>query len=102
MRQGGTASGCARPTGRFPPGRSAVWIGCVPWECYTRQCKREGVDVKETPALRALHNRLNRELPALFGDVSAEHDGADYHFHVTVATGGASAETYRSIYAENA
>lgn len=60
-----------------------------------------GLDVKETPALRALHDRLNRELPALFGDVSALHDGDGYHFHLTVATGGASAETYRSIYAEN-
>ena len=59
------------------------------------------LDVKETPALRALHDRLNRELPLLFGEVDAAHDGAEYHFHLTIATGGASAETYRSIYSEN-
>jgi 2'-5' RNA ligase len=59
------------------------------------------VEVKENPALRALHDRLNRELPTLFSDVSAEHDGAGYHFHLTIATGGASAETYRSIYTEH-
>jgi 2'-5' RNA ligase len=60
-----------------------------------------GLDVKETPVLRALHYRLNRELPTLFGDVNALHDGEEYHFHLTIATGGASAEKYRSIYSEN-
>jgi 2'-5' RNA ligase len=58
-----------------------------------------GIDVRETPALRELHNRLNRELPPIFGDVRAEHDGDQYHFHMTVAMGGASAETYRVIHA---
>ena len=48
-----------------------------------------GIDVGETPALRELHNRLNRELPPIFGDVRADHDGDEYHFHITVAMGGA-------------
>ena len=56
------------------------------------------VNVKETTILRTLHNRLNDELPRLFGDVSALHDGEEYHFHLTVATGGASPETYQAIY----
>jgi 2'-5' RNA ligase len=56
-------------------------------------------DVRETPTLRGLHNRLNRELPPLFGDVQAEHDGDEYHFHMTVASGGASADMYRAIHA---
>jgi len=58
-----------------------------------------GIDVRETPALRELHNRLNRELPPIFGDVRADHDGDGYHFHMTVAMGGASAETYKAIFA---
>lgn len=57
-----------------------------------------GIDVRETAALRELHNRLNRELPPIFGDVRADHDGDGYHFHMTVAMGGASAPTYRAIY----
>ena len=68
--------------------------------CVWRTVLSIGVD--ETPALRALHERLNRELPRLFGDVSAEHDGDGYRFHLTVAMGGASAETYQAIYRENA
>ena len=56
------------------------------------------VNVKETKTLRTLHNRLNQELPRLFGDVSALHDGEEYHFHLTVATGGATVETYQRIY----
>jgi 2'-5' RNA ligase len=59
-----------------------------------------GINVRETSALRELHNRLNRELPPIFGDVRAEHDGDEYHFHMTVAMGGASVETYQTIYAD--
>ena len=59
------------------------------------------VYVKENSALRVLHDRLNRELATLFKDVSAPYDGSGYHFHLTIATGGASAENYRCIYAEN-
>jgi 2'-5' RNA ligase len=58
-----------------------------------------GIEVRETPALRELHNRLNRELPPIFGDVRADFDGDAYRFHITVAAGGASAETYRAIHA---
>ena len=57
------------------------------------------VHVEETPILRDLHNRLNRELPPLFGDVSALFDGDDYQFHLTVTSGNVPAETYREIYA---
>jgi 2'-5' RNA ligase len=58
-----------------------------------------GIDVREVHALRALHNRLNRELPPIFGDVRADFDGDAYHFHMTVAMGGASAATYKGIFA---
>jgi 2'-5' RNA ligase len=58
-----------------------------------------GIDVRETAALRALHNRLNRELPPIFGDVRADHDGDEYHFHMTVALGGADAATYAAAHA---
>jgi 2'-5' RNA ligase len=57
------------------------------------------IDVVEVPDLRDLHDRLIRELRPIFGDVRADHDGPKYHFHMTVAIGGADAATYRSIQA---
>jgi 2'-5' RNA ligase len=57
------------------------------------------IDVVETPALRQVHDRLIRELGAIYGAVRADHDGAEYHFHMTVAIGGADAATYRRIQA---
>ena len=46
-----------------------------------------GINVKETETLRGLHNQLNRELSELFVDTSAPHDGAGYHFHMTIELG---------------
>jgi 2'-5' RNA ligase len=43
------------------------------------------VDVRETPELRALHERLNAELAHHFAETSAPFDGPAYHFHATVA-----------------
>jgi 2'-5' RNA ligase len=43
--------------------------------------------VHETPALRALHNQINRELRELFTDPTAPHDGDEYHFHLTIEIG---------------
>jgi 2'-5' RNA ligase len=42
-------------------------------------------DVKETPDLRALHERLNVELSSQFADTAAPFDGPVYHFHATVS-----------------
>lgn len=58
-----------------------------------------GVQVQETYPLHDLHDRLNRELPARFGDISAPFDGDAYRFHLTIATGGAIPEVYQEIYA---
>lgn len=55
------------------------------------------LNVQETEFLRGLHERVNHELTARFGNVPAEFDGADYHFHMTVAIGGQPIETYREI-----
>jgi 2'-5' RNA ligase len=55
------------------------------------------LDVQETDFLRELHERVNRELTARFGNARAEFDGADYHFHMTVAIGGQPIETYHTI-----
>lgn len=55
------------------------------------------LNVQETEFLRGLHERVNRELAVRFGNVPAEFDGADYHFHMTVAIGGQPIETYRTI-----
>ena len=58
------------------------------------------LNVHETEILRNLHNHLNQELTSRFGNVSAAFDGPDYHFHMTVAMGGQSLETYKKIYGE--
>lgn len=58
------------------------------------------LSVEETEFLRRLHNRVNEELTARFGNVPAEFDGADYHFHMTVAIGGQPIETYREVFDE--
>lgn len=55
------------------------------------------LNVVETEFLRGLHNRLNEELTERFGNVPAEYDGADYHFHMSVAIGGQPIETYHKI-----
>lgn len=55
------------------------------------------LNVQETESLRGLHERVNRELTERFGNVPAEFDGADYHFHMSVAIGGQPIETYRTI-----
>jgi 2'-5' RNA ligase len=46
-----------------------------------------GLDVNETPILRALHNQINRELKGLVIDASAPHDGDEYRFHLTIELG---------------
>ena len=57
-------------------------------------------DVQETPDLRGLHDRLNQELSQRFANTQADHDGAAYHFHMTVAMGGQPIEVYRTLYGE--
>ena len=55
------------------------------------------LNVQETEFLRQLHERVNRDLTARFGNVPAEFDGSDYHFHMTVAIGGQPIGTYLKI-----
>ena len=56
--------------------------------------------VRETPMLRGLHQRINRELAERFENTQAPFDGPDFKFHATVAVGGQPVEVYRRIYAE--
>jgi 2'-5' RNA ligase len=58
------------------------------------------LDAQETPTLRDLHNRINRELSERFENTEAPSDGPNYHFHATVELGRQPAEVYRKIYAE--
>lgn len=46
-----------------------------------------GLDVRETPTLRTLHNQINAELKDVVRDPSAAHDGEEYHFHLTLELG---------------
>ena len=57
------------------------------------------VDVETSPTLLGLHARLNADLSGLVRDASAPFDGNAYHFHLTIMTGGASADAYREIFA---
>jgi 2'-5' RNA ligase len=54
--------------------------------------------VAENPALRGLHDRINRELAGRFRDTRAPFDGPDYRFHATVALGEQPAAVYRALY----
>jgi len=56
------------------------------------------LDVQETECLRQLHLRLNRELAARFENTQAPFDGADYHFHMTIAIGGQPWDIYQRMY----
>jgi 2'-5' RNA ligase len=58
------------------------------------------LDVQETPYLRELHDRLNRELAQRFVNTQAFFDGPAYHFHMTVMMGGQPIEVYRWMFAE--
>jgi 2'-5' RNA ligase len=59
------------------------------------------VDIaEETETLRQLHTRINEELAEQFPDTQAPFDGLSYHFHLTVALGGASSLRYQSIITE--
>jgi 2'-5' RNA ligase len=58
------------------------------------------LDVEESDHLRQLRNRVNYELSQRFGDMQADHDGAAYHFHVTVMMGGQPRAVYRKFYSE--
>ncbi len=56
------------------------------------------LNVAEKDTLHILHNRLNHELMERFQNTQAPFDGDDFHFHLTLATGGASKETYQHIW----
>ncbi len=58
------------------------------------------LDVAESTPLRGLHNRVNAELTARFGASPAQHDGANYHFHMTIAIGSQPFEAYRNFLSE--
>lgn len=58
------------------------------------------LDVRETSILRQLHERVHQDLSARLGNVRAAFDGPDYHFHMTVAIGSQSGDTYRKIISE--
>ena len=46
-----------------------------------------GLEVREAPTLRGLHEQINRELKDIVLDPSAPHDGDDYRFHLTIELG---------------
>lgn len=58
------------------------------------------LEVDETETLRGLHTRINQELAARFQETQAPFDGPAYHFHLSIALGGASSALYRSMVAK--
>jgi 2'-5' RNA ligase len=58
-----------------------------------------GLRVHETPALRELHNQINRELKEIVQDPSAAHDGDEYRFHLTIELGNkGSSNPFKRFY----
>lgn len=58
------------------------------------------LEVEETPLLRSLHTRVTQEVAERFPRTQAPFDGPDYHFHLTIALGGAPASMYQAMIAE--
>jgi len=56
------------------------------------------IDVQETEFLRQLHDRINLELEQRFQNTQAYADGANYHFHMSVAIGRQPTEVYHTIF----
>ncbi len=59
------------------------------------------IDIAEDAPLRAMHDRLNRELAARFDDTQAPFDGPEFHFHLTLAQGNAPFAAYQQAYAQH-
>lgn len=57
------------------------------------------LEVEETPMLRFLHTKVNQEVAERFPGTQAPFDGPDYHFHLTIALGGAPS-VYQAMIAE--
>jgi hypothetical protein len=58
-----------------------------------------GLNVVETATLRGLHSRIVDDLKGLFADPTAAHDGAGYHFHLTIELGQiAEADVYQQYF----
>ncbi|MHC4933253.1 MAG: 2'-5' RNA ligase family protein [Planctomycetota bacterium] len=76
-------------------------LGTVEAEIEGNQAGIVWLEVEEDAQLRTLHDRLNAELNARFGETPAPHDGESYRFHMTVAIGRASIEAFRTIEAEH-
>ena len=55
------------------------------------------LNVAEQEMLASLHERLNQGLALRFDNTQAAFDGVAFHFHLTLAVGGASLEVYRRI-----
>ena len=59
-----------------------------------------GMQVHETPTLRALHIQINNELKGIVHDPSAPHDGDEYRFHLTIELGKAgSTNPFKQFFA---
>jgi len=56
--------------------------------------------VKKSTRLRQLHAQLNIELEQEFGETRADHDGADYEFHLTIAIGESDADLLSQLRAD--
>ncbi|MBN2387892.1 MAG: 2'-5' RNA ligase family protein [Anaerolineales bacterium] len=65
-----------------------------------RQVGLVWLEVQESKELRQLHQRVNLELSQRFQNTQAAHDGAEYHFHMTVMMGGQPPEVYRQFFGE--
>jgi len=59
-----------------------------------------GLNVVETPLLRSLHERVNRELAGVVIDPTANFDGESYRFHLTIEIGPVGEDNLYRAYFE--
>lgn len=75
-------------------------IEAIPIEDHGKPSGLIWYTVVDDGRLRAVHNRLNDDLPALLGIQNSSTDGDQFRFHTTVTYGSLCFEDYQKIVAE--
>lgn len=70
----------------------------IPVDMHGMQTAILWMDVGRSHILLQQHERLNRELAQRFGNTAAAHDGASYHFHLTLMLGDQPIGSYRDAF----
>jgi 2'-5' RNA ligase len=69
-------------------------VKCYPSSVFGYSSGVMVIEAEKSQELQSLHKELNEELENRFGECKADFDGDDYIFHMTVAIGGGSFDSY--------